>query len=303
MSSEPNSRRRFIKISSLALASTVSLPLLARLPLAGRYRISAHLWVYASGFPPDWNSNPIMEQIFSDLRYAGLDGVELMEVNLRDPAAVKKLRQLINQYNFPVTGTSYGAHMWNRELHAGIVRDVELVTANLAEVNGKTFGISVNTPGRIKTEKELDDQATLLESIRKICNKNGIVPNLHNHTYEVENNLHDLSGTLKRLPDYPLGPDIGWLAKAGVDPVEFVRKYGKQMVYMHLRDLDNKGEWTEVPGEGTVDFKNVATVLKESGFAGSIAIELAFPNNFKPARPLKESWKVSREFIDKTFNA
>lgn len=303
MNPKSTSRRRFIRITSLALASTVSLPVLVRSGIRERYRISAHLWVYASRFPPDWNSNPIMDEVFADLKYAGMDGVELMEVNLRDPAAVKKLKQLVQQYNLPVTGTSYGADMWNRDLHAGILRDVELVTGNLSQVGGKTFGISVNSPGRLKSERELDDQAKLLESIRNVCKKNGIVPNLHNHTYEVENNLHDLGGTLKRLPDYPLGPDIGWLAKAGVDPVGFVRRYGKQMVYMHLRDLDSSGEWTEVPGEGTVDFQKVATALHESGFSGSIAIELAFKSDFKPTRPLKESWKISRDFIEKTFNS
>ena len=297
------SRRHFIKLSSLALGSTLTLPLFATSPAKKPYRISAHLWVYASAFPPDWNSNPIMDQIFADLKYAGLDGVELMEVNLRSSAAVKKLKELVDRHNFPVTGTSYGADMWNRELHKEILRDIELVTGNLSNVGGKTFGISVNTPGRQKTEQELDDQASLLESIRVVCKKNGIVPNLHNHTYEVENNLHDLAGTLKRLPDYPLGPDIGWLAKAGVDPVEFVRRYGKQMVYMHLRDIDSKGEWTEVLGEGTVDFEKVALTLKESGFAGSIGIELAFPNDFKPTRSLKDNWKISRDFINKIFNS
>lgn len=302
MNPESNSRRRFIRTASAALASTMALPFLVRSGVKERLRISAHLWVYASGFPPDWNCNPIMDQVFSDLKYAGLDGVELMEVNLRDPSAVKRLEQLIKKHDFPVTGTSYGADMWNRDLHTEILRDVELVTGNLAQVGGKTFGISVKTPGRLKTEKELDDQASLLESVRKICQQNGIVPNLHNHTYEVENNLHDLGGTLKRLPDFPLGPDIGWLAKAGIDPVDFVRKHGKQMVYMHLRDLDKNGEWTEVPGQGTVDFQSVATALHQSGFAGSIAIELAFPRDFKPTRPLKESWKVSHDFIDKIFN-
>lgn len=303
MNLELNSRRRFIKTTSLALASTVSLPLFSMPSIKDRYRISAHLWVYASAFPPDWNSNPIMSQIFADLKYAGLDGVELMEVNLRDPGAVKKLKRLIAEHNFPVTGTSYGADMWNRELHKEILSDVELVTGNLSKLGGKTFGISVNTPGRQKTEKELDDQAFLLESIRSICNRNGIVPNLHNHTYEVDNNLHDLKGTLKRLPDYPLGSDIGWLAKAGVDPVDFVRQHGKQMVYMHLRDIDSKGEWTEVPGQGTIDFKKLAFTLKESGFTGTLGIELAFPNDFKPSRPLKESWKTAHEYIDKVFNS
>jgi sugar phosphate isomerase/epimerase len=303
MTVKSNSRRQFLKRTSLAVASTLALPLFGASTKKDRYAISAHLWVYASRYPPDWNCNPIMETVFKDLKHAGLNGVELMEVNLRDSAAVQKLKDLISRYEFPVTGTSYGADMWKRELRSEILDDVKLVVANLSSVGGKTFGISVKTPGRLKTEKELDDQAELLQAIRKVCNDHGVTPNLHNHTYEVENNLHDLGGTLKRLPDFPLGPDIGWLAKAGVDPVNFVKKYGKQMVYMHLRDIDSEGEWTEVPGQGTIDFRSVAAALRETGFSGSIAIELAFASGFKPTRELKESWKISQDYIDRIFNA
>jgi sugar phosphate isomerase/epimerase len=296
------SRRDFVKRTSMT-----ALSMLTAASAIGRHsksipKISAHLWVYASAFPPDWNSNPVLDRVFSDLKYAGLAGVELMEVNLRDEKFLGKIKQLITDYELPVTGTSYGAIMWNKAVHASILTDIEKVVANLQSVGGTTFGISVGTPGRIKTDRELDDQAELLLKVRKICDSHRVVANLHNHTYEVENNLHDLKGTLSRIPDFKLGPDIGWLAKAMVDPVDFIRTYGKQMVYMHLRDIDSKGEWTEAIGEGTIDFEGVARALNQSGFAGTMAIELAFPNGFKPTKELKEIWRISNEVIKNKFS-
>ena len=64
-----------------------------------------------------------------------------------------------------------------------------------------------------------------------------MVPNLHNHNYEVENDMHDLKGTLARLPHTKLGPDLNWLVRGGVDPVAFLRQYASQIVFLHLRDL------------------------------------------------------------------
>ena len=72
----------------------------------------------------------------------------------------------------------------------------------------------------------------------------GVVLNLHNHTYEVENVMHDLEGTLARIPDVKLGPDLNWLVRAGVDPVEFIHRFGKQIVFMHIRDQKADGTWS-----------------------------------------------------------
>ncbi|MDY0170231.1 MAG: hypothetical protein RBS80_27050 [Thermoguttaceae bacterium] len=78
-----------------------------------------------------------------------------------------------------------------------------------------------------------------------------IVLNLHNHTYEVVNNLHDLRGTLQRIPDVKLGPDLNWLVRGGVDPVWFLDTYGKQVVFLHLRDQHADGRWSEALGSGS----------------------------------------------------
>ena len=265
--------------------------------------INAHLWVYASKFSPNWDCTPILETVFSDLSYAGISGLELMEGQLRHNDSVERINGLIKKHQLPVSGSSYGVgfNMWDKSQHKAIMEDIKIVVPRLGEVGGKTFGISVGGKDGIKTEAELDAQADLLKKIRVICEDNGIVANLHNHTYEVENNMHDLKGSLARIPDFKLGPDLNWLIRAGVDPVDFITTYGKQIEYLHIRDQYNDGTWTEYVGQGDTDFKAIAAALKAQDFSGQVAIELAFPNDFTPINELKQDWKMSREFIQKTF--
>ncbi len=293
------SRRRFIQTSATLLAGAS----LTHKATAGWFNntvpVSGHLWVYASRYPPDWDCTPILEDVFSDFKYAGMEGVELMEIILRHDDAVAKLHDLSGKYGVPVTGSSYNASMWDRAKHNEILDDIGLVTTRLHQVGGVTLGISVGDAGRVKTEAELDAQADLLKNIFKVCASNNIAPNLHNHTYEVSNNMHDLKGTLARIPGVKLGPDLNWLVRGGVNPVEFIKTYGHQMVYMHIRDQKADGKWTEAVGEGVIDFPAIAAALKEVNFKGRAAIELAFDT--PPANALKDDWKKSREYVRKVF--
>ncbi|GAA4433215.1 hypothetical protein GCM10023091_06410 [Ravibacter arvi] len=293
------SRRDFLKKAGAATAvgvSGVSWPGFSR-----KHPVGAHLWVYASAYPPDWDCTPRLEEIFDDMRYAGIEGLEVMDVLLRRNGNPQTLRELSQKYKVRILGTSYSADIWNQALRTRILDDVALVTERLQECGGKTFGISVGTPRRKKTVEELDAQALTLKEIYAICSRHGIVANLHNHTYEVENDLYDLKGTLARLPESKLGPDLAWLVRAGVDPVEFIRKYHRNMVYLHLRDQDQSANWTEAMGEGNINFDAIARVLKEVNYSGPATIELAFPKGFTPTRPLRESWKISRGLVREKF--
>ncbi len=199
-----------------------------------------------------------MDEVFSELKYAGLQGVEMMEVHFRHNDAVPRLKELVQKYSLPVTGTSYNASMWNKAEGQKILEDVELVTERLNAVGGTMMGITVGDAKHIKTEEELDTQSELLKKIIAICEKNKIEPNLHNHTFEVNNNMHDFNGIISRVPELKLGPDLNWLVRGGVDPVWFIKTYGDKMVYMHIRDQDAKGVWTETVGEGVMDFPAIA---------------------------------------------
>ncbi len=305
---ENSSRRKFIKNTGIGLFGALLAPnlatpnLLALLPKP--LKISGHLWVYASKFPPHWDCTPILESVFSDFKYAGMDGVELMEGQLRHNDSVPRIKGYINKYNLLVTGSSYGVGfgMWDKSQTETILADINLVVPRLAAVGGRRLGISVGSkPTGLKSASDLDTQAEVLLKIKKICEENGIEPNLHNHTYEVENNLHDLKGTLARIPDFKLGPDINWLLRADIDPLSFIETYGKQIVYLHLRDQYANGVWTEYLGQGETDYKAIGLALKKQQFNGEVAIELAFPENFTPQYELRKSWKKSRQFVKKTF--
>jgi sugar phosphate isomerase/epimerase len=74
-----------------------------------------------------------------------------------------------------------------------------------------------------------------------------------------------------------------------------------QIVYLHIRDQYKNGEWSEALGEGDTDFKAISQAIHNSNFSGIATIELAFPRNLTPTRPIKDSWKISRNFVKENF--
>ena len=298
------SRRKFLKTSgavtgALMLSGLTTKSCFAEQNLKSKVPVDAHLWVYASRYPPEWDCTPILDEVFSDIKYAGFDKIELMESVLKHEGSVQRINDLVHKYNLPVTGTSYNGNMWDKDQQQHVLEDIEMVIEKLHLTGGTMIGLTVGDAKKIKTEAELDTQADTLRKIMVMCEKNKVQPNLHNHTFEVTNGLHDLKGTLKRIPEIKLGPDLNWLVRGGVDPVWFIKTYGHQMVYMHIRDQKADGKWTEAVGEGVIDFPAIARALKEINYNGRAAVELAFDS--PPTRPVKEDWKISREYVRKVF--
>lgn len=262
--------------------------------------VGAHPWVYAAT-QPRHDITPILDSIFGDMKYAGMDGIELMHTALRPDDAVQRIGNLIDKHELPVLGTSFGGDMWNRQQHQAVFEDAEKVITRLAALGGTTFGTSVGSARRKKTEDELDAQADVLKKIIAVAEANNVELNLHNHKYEVENDLHDLRGTLARIPDAKLGPDLDWLVQAGVDPVEFLLQFGDRIVFLHLRDQKADKTWVEAMGEGDMDYQAVNDALNKINFHGHAIIELAHPRELKLTRPLRQSLRISRQYVRETL--
>ncbi len=263
--------------------------------------VAAHVWVYAAPLERH-DVYPILDGIFADMKWAGIEAVELMHTAFGHADAVERIGEASRKHKLPVIGTSYEAKMFDRSQHAAILENAEMVIGKLAKVGGRTLGASIGDPGpHKKTPEELDAQAEMVKKISAICDRHKVVLNLHNHIYEVRDGEYDLKGTLARVPSAKLGPDLDWLKGAGVDPAAFIREYGPRIVFAHLRDRKADGVWPEAMGEGVTDFPAIARAFRDTGFEGDVAIELAHPAGFKITRPLRESLKMSREFVRKTF--
>ncbi|QHW00343.1 sugar phosphate isomerase/epimerase family protein [Spirosoma endbachense] len=288
-------RRAFLGTAMGSVAVVQGWPIAVPKPTLG-----THVWVFSSD-QPNYDCFPILDQVFSDVNYAGFDAIELMDINLRHDDAVAKIGDLIQKTGVSVIGASYSGAMWNREKQAEIIDDAGKVIERLSKLKGRVLGLSVGDAKRKKTPEEFDVQADTLKKIQAISKQYKVVPNLHNHTYEVTDGLYDLTNTLQGVPDHKLGPDLDWLFQAKVDVPTFLKTYADKIVYMHLRDHLWTGVWSEALGEGIMDFGAIARQLKKSNFSGDITVEPAFPYGFKPTRPIRDSLKMSRQVVKKQF--
>ncbi|MHB0958433.1 MAG: sugar phosphate isomerase/epimerase family protein [Pirellulaceae bacterium] len=299
MSNKLTRRRFFSQVAAAtAVAGAVSVLPATTVAVASERKVlvAAHPWVYAATMA-NFDITPALDQIFADMKYAGMEAIELMHTALLPDNAVERIGELSHRHDLPVLGTSYGADMWDRQQHAKILEDAEVIITRLAQLNGRTFGTSVGAAPAKKTSAQLDAQADLLRKLTDLCTAHGVVLNLHNHTYEVSDGMYDLKGTLERLPDAKLGPDLDWLVQADVDPVKFLLEHGHRVVFLHLRDQLPDKSWVEAMGEGTMNYDAVRVALQTIRFAGDAVIELAHPRELKRQRPLRESLKMSRQFV------
>jgi sugar phosphate isomerase/epimerase len=187
--------------------------------------------------------------------------------------------------------------MWDRAQHDAILARARLVIERVSALGGRRLGTSVGATRQPKTEEQFDAQAGLLRQIMAIGKDHGVELNLHNHTYEVANGEHDLKGTLARVREARLGPDINWLIRAGADPADFIARYGDRIVFAHLRDQKADGKWSEAMGEGVTDYAAIAAALKKAGFRGDVAIELAHERDFEATRSYGDSFAMSRRYV------
>jgi sugar phosphate isomerase/epimerase len=299
-------RRRFLGVvAGLGVTSCVPQQPEPEAMLGGKVPkkvlVGAHPWVYAAP-RAEYDIYGVLDEIFPDMAYAGMDFIELMHTALEPEDAVERIGILSEEHDLPVIGTSYSAPMWKKDEHEKIFEYSDRMIERLQRLGARTIGTSVGAKPdhEKKTPEELDAQAEILRRIMFRASSNGIEVNLHNHTYEVENGEHDLNGTIERIPDVKLGPDLDWLVGGGVDPVDFIKRHGSRMVFAHLRDRGEDGVWVEAMGEGAIDYKAIGEALREVNFAGDMAIELAHPKDFTLTRPLKESLKMSRDFVRET---
>lgn len=261
-----------------------------------RVVVGAHPWVWAAKQPGS-DPTPVVEEIFRELGGAGVDGIELMNAVLAADGAVERVKELSKRHKLPVIGSSWSAAMWRREEQSKILDQARTLIPRLAQAGGRTLGISVGDARRDKTPAEFDAQAEVLRQVMKICAGHGVVPNLHNHVYEVRNGEHDLNGTLERIPEIKLGPDLGWLFRAKVDPVDFVRRHKGRIAFAHLRNEKADGTWPETLAEGVIDYAAIGKLLHEAGFAGDLVIELAHEQKFAPTQSYGASFRASRDYV------
>lgn len=123
--------------------------------------------------------------------------------------------------------------------------------------------------GRRETLDDFRRLAAFLNATGERCRAAGIRLSYHNHAFEFVR--FDGAYALDRLLGWTdprlvfWEPDVYWIARAGEDPVAYVRRYADRCPLVHLKDVaaDAEQSFAEV-GEGTLDFDALFAAAPEA---------------------------------------
>ncbi len=126
-----------------------------------------------------------------------------------------------------------------------------------------------------QSRAQLDGLAAKLNRVGREYREQGLAFGYHNHHVEfmpvdgVVPYDYLLSNTDAALVKIEL--DIGWLATAGADPVQYLRRHAGRVIACHLKDYapaivtDVPQRKLVAPGDGTIDFAGVLAAMNETG--------------------------------------
>ncbi len=101
----------------------------------------------------------------------------------------------------------------------------------------------------------------------------------HNHDFEfaaIDGDLIPLEHIANASPDLVLELDIGWVVRAGHDPLAWINRFGSKIIAAHIKDIAPAGEctdedgWADV-GHGTIDWAPIKTALDAVGVTRLVA--------------------------------
>ena len=142
--------------------------------------------------------------------------------------------------------------------------------------------------------------AETMDVVEKLVEEYGIKIAIHNHGPKSRySTVGDILKVVEgRHENLGACVDTGHFLRSGVDPVEAIRRLGKRVHGVHLKDWAGvEGEWP-VFGEGKLDMVGVFKALREIEFDGFLSIEYeAHPDD--PVPYLKRCVEATREAMSK----
>ena len=125
------------------------------------------------------------------------------------------------------------------------------------------------------TEKILE-----LKEIAKKVNSEGLVLGYHNHAHEIMDipDVNILEKMVEMIPDIQLEVDTYWLFYAGVDVLAWLKKYQKNIKWLHLKDMLVTGEEKESTeiGQGILPIESYLDWAKNADLEWVIIEQEAF---------------------------
>lgn len=272
---------------------------------------------------PELGSENTFEQCVSEMALAGYEGSEVGNKYPKDPVVLNKALHLrgltICNAWFSSTLLSDGLDVTlkNFKEHIDFIYEVGARVVGISEqgnsIQGKELPIFDAKP--VYTDEEWELVRVGFNKMGEIANEKGMKLTVHHHMGTGVQTAEEVD-KLMEITDPNLVHllyDCGHLAFSGDDYIEVLRKHVDRVAHVHLKDVryeviedvkNNKydfltavknGSFT-VPGDGTLDFESIFSILEDANYEGWMVVEAE--QDPAKANPLEYAI-MAREFIKK----
>jgi len=264
---------------------------------------STQLYVWTQVLAREGKSlNDHLDSVLAEVKVAGYPAFEGFLDFFATPESTARTRALLEKHGLKLPSVYTGGNLYDP---AEALATVEQIVARaqhaaMAGVVGITMNPDVIREG--KSEEQLKTQAEWLNKLGNRLRALHVELWIHNHDPEMKDNGREVRSNLDRTDPMLVGfcADTHWIWRGGGDPYEYLEKYGKRLGNLHLRNSRNK-VWSEELGDGDLDHRRIARILKEQKFAGPLIVELAIEPGTPQTRPLVESQRISRNYLREVF--
>lgn len=273
-----NTRRKFIKQSSLLIAATALAPSFACSLSKSKGNVGLQLYSLRDIIAKD------VKGIIAKVAAIGYKEVETYGYNLKDKfwgLDAKTFHQLLNENGLKAPSGHYEMDGFI----AGTNADELKTYIEAANILGSEYVVVpyLQEPLR-KTADDFKKIAAKLNEAGTLCKAAGLKVAYHNHDFEFTKLGNTtgyeilLSETDKNLVDFEL--DLYWTTKSEVDAIALFKANPGRFAMWHIKDMDKQNHMvnTEV-GKGLVNFKSI---FKEAKLAGVKHYYVEHEFNYKP---------------------
>jgi inosose dehydratase len=251
---------------------------------------------------PELGGENTFQQCVSEMALAGFTGSEVGNKYPKDPAVLKPMLEL---RGIEICNAWFSTFLISKPYEQTEV-EFEKHVAFLAAMGAKVVGVSeqsYSTQGDqsqpvFEDKYEMNDQEweLLCDGLNRLgklsLEKYGVALTFHHHMGTVVQSAAETDRLMAGTDPKYVGLlfDSGHFAYCGENPVEQVRKHGKRIRHVHLKDIRpevvakvlsehlsflegvRQGAFT-IPGDGCVDFDPIFRELAKIGYEGYMVVE------------------------------
>ncbi|UOQ44109.1 sugar phosphate isomerase/epimerase [Halobacillus salinarum] len=218
------------------------------------------------------------KSILSWIRQQGFNGIET-GAPMVPSGQEEETARLLKGEGLELEALHIGVPYFTKEFKDDMIQEAAKQIQRVSVTGAKRMLFSTWGEER-KRDEEITKLADHISNLARLAHKHGMEFHYHNHNHEFIENERVIRRLLTETSatEVSFALDIGWVYRAGIDPLGFYNEFSDRIHYLHLRDV-LRDQFIEI-GRGEIEFHNLLAAFKATKGNKSVMVEMELGTDY-----------------------